>query len=77
MRVKLRMDKYVIWFIYTIFSMNEMDPLFWPHIKASARIYAPKALDAAYFGVEVGAGSWILLGLLFGFLGKRMSVNLL
>ena len=41
MRVKLRMDKYLIWFIYVIFSMTEMNPEFWSQVRTNASEYFP------------------------------------
>jgi len=71
------MDKYVHWTLYVIYKMFEKHPLDLDLIRASFKLYAPKLVETVSFGVEVGTGSWILLGLLFGLLGKRMSVNLL
>ena len=77
MRVKLRMDKYVIWLIFAIFSMTDMDPLFWSYLIAKSNIYLPKTSNTVYFSIEVGTGSYILAGLAFGFLDKKLSPNLL
>ena len=77
MRIKLGMDKYVHWTIYIIYKMFEKHPMDMDHVKASLQLYAPKIFETVYFGSEVGVGSWILLGLLFGFIGKKMSVNLI